>query len=119
MFITVQHMIQNYETGKVEGFRDVALVDASRFDNVSDALEYAYRYTNNVMGSWSIKKKELPLRDGGMMENGDYNEDVTVLYERGDGMGQRSTMMRDRMVVDGETYTVAMMGFEKVEMETV
>jgi len=115
MQITVQHMIQNRETGDVEGFRDVALVNAWQFEDVNEALEYAWRYTNNVMGSWSIKKEYLPTRDGGMMENGDYNEDVTVLYERADGMGQRSSMMGDRMVVNGKTYRVAMAGFKEVE----
>jgi hypothetical protein len=32
-------------------------------------------------------------------------------------MGQRSTMMGDRMTVNGKTYRVAMMGFK--ELETV
>jgi len=114
MQITVQHMIQNTTTGNVEGFRDVAIVDASKFDDVEQAMEYAYRYTNNVMGSWSIKEQYLPMHDGSMIENGDYNEDVTVLYERKDGMGQRSTMMGDRMVVNGKTYRVAMVGFKEI-----
>ena len=115
MKITVQHMIQNRETGNVEGFRDVALVDAWQFEDVNEALEYAWRYTNNVMGSWSIKERSLPTRDGGSIENGDYNDDVTVLYNRPDGMGQRSTMMGDRMTVNGKTYRVAIAGFKEVE----
>lgn len=115
MQITVQHMIQNSETGNVEGFRDVAIVDASRFDDVNEALEYAYRYTNNVMGSWSIKETEFTLRDGSTMENGDYNDDVTVLYNRPDGMGQRSSMMGDRFVVDGVVYKCAAFGFKALE----
>ena len=45
------------------------------------ALEYAWRYTNNVMGSWSLKIGE------------DANDNVTVLVEREDGMGLRSSMM--------------------------
>lgn len=112
MQVTVQHMIRNEETGNVEGFRDVALVDASDFNEVTDALEYAYRYTNNVMGSWSIKEKQLELRNGDMIENGDYNEDVTVLHNRPDGMGQRSTMMGDLMEIDGVTWRVGLAGFE-------
>ena len=111
MKIIVQHAKMNRETGAIEGFTDVAEVNASKFDNVDDALEYAYRYTNNVMGSWSIKEEFL-----GDHENGDYNEDVTVLHNRPDGMGQRSTMMMDRMIVNGETYKVAMAGFKKVEL---
>ena len=114
MKVLVQHAKFNNKTGEVEGYRDVAIVDASRIDSVEEALEYAYRYTNNVMGSWSIKEREL-----GGMPNGDFNDDVTVLYTRQDGMGQRSTMMGDRMIVDGVVYEVAAMGFKKVEMETV
>lgn len=114
MKVTVKHMIQNRETGDVEGFRDVAIVDASHAATTEEALEYAYRYTNNVMGSWSIKEQYLPLRDGSMIENGDYNEDVTVLYTRPDGMGQRSSMMGDRMEVNGIVYRVAIVGFKEV-----
>lgn len=115
MQITVQHMLQDSITGNVKGFRDVAIVDASRCETVEEALEYAYRYTNNVMGSWSIKEEYLPLHDGSMIENGDYNEDVTVLYTRPDGMGQRSSMMGDRFVVDGVVYKCAAFGFKEVE----
>ena len=122
MFITVQHMLQNRETGEVKGYRNVAVVsvpeEISAFGTTTDCLEYAYRYTNNIEGSWSIKEEYLPMRDGRMIANGDYNENVAVLYVRPDGMGQRSTMMGDRMIVDGETYKVAVMGFTKVEMET-
>ena len=78
-----------------------------------DALEYAYRWTNNVMGSWSIKQEFL---DG--HENGDYNEDVTVMAAlpeyNGRKMGLRSTSMGDYMLLDGVKYRVAMVGFEEV-----
>jgi hypothetical protein len=123
MFITVQHMLQNRKTGEVEGYRDVAIVsipqEISAFGTTLDCLEYAYRWTNNVQGSWSIKKTSFPDPANGDRVNGDYNENVAVLYTRPDGMGQRSTMMGDRMVVDGETYKVDVFGFTKVEMETV
>ena len=114
MQVTVKHMIQNTTTGDVEGYRDVAVVNFPDGHNTDDILEYAYRWTNNVMGSWSIKEKYLPMRDGSMMENGDYNEDVTVLYNRPDGMGQRSTMVGDRMEVGGIVYRVAMLGFKEI-----
>lgn len=117
MKVLVQHMIQNNVTGDVEGYRDVAEVDASACDDVNDALEYAYRYTNNVNGSWSIKERILPLRDGSGMVNYDFNENVTVLYNRPDGMGQRSSMMGDRFIVDGVMYKCMAFGFKKVEME--
>ena len=114
MEILVQHAQMDRKTGEVGGYTDVALVSASAHDSITDALEYAYRYTNNVMGSWSIKKKVLFMRDGAEIQNGDYNEDVTVLHNRPDGMGQRSTMMGDRMIVDGKTYRVAIAGFKEV-----
>jgi len=114
MKIIVQHADHNRETGKVTGYTDVAEVNASHFDDVNAALEYAYRYTNNVMGSWSIKKEFLPMRDGTQGINGDYNENVTVLRHRPDGMGQRSSMMGDRMIVNGQTYEVAFAGFKAV-----
>lgn len=109
MKVTVQHMKRNNATGGVEGFDDVAEVNVWRTEDINEALEYAYRYTNNVDGSWSMKI------------GSDANNDVTVLAElhtTADGrkMGLRSTSMYDRMVVDGKTYKVAMMGFDEVEM---
>ena len=103
MKIIVKHMEMNRETGDVEGFTPVAAVDAWQFNDVNEALEYAWRYTNNVMGSWSLKIGE------------DANDDVTVLVKREDGMGLRSSMMGDRFEVDGVDYRVAMAGFKKVE----
>jgi hypothetical protein len=51
-----------------------------------------------------------------MFENGDYNDDVTVLrpLHKG-GMGLRSTSMFDRMVLNGKTYKVSMVGFTELE----
>ena len=75
-------------------------------DSVESGLEYAYRWTNNVMGSWSRDDLE---------DNGDYNpavKRVAPLHE--DGMGLRSTSMGDEMIVDGKTFKVAMLGFEEV-----
>ena len=109
MKVTVQHINQNEITGAVEGFTDVAEVNAWHTDDVDEALEYAYRYTNNVDGSWSMKI------------GADANDDVTVLAPlpvvNGRTYGLRSTSMFDRMVVNGKTYKVAMVGF--TEMETV
>ena len=107
MKIIVKHMEMNSETGAVEGYTPVAVVDASSFNEVEEALEYAYRYTNNVMGSWSLKIGE------------DANDDVTVLVEREDGMGLRSTSMFDRMEIDGVEWEVAMMGFKLVTLKEV
>jgi hypothetical protein len=102
MKIIVKHMEQNRKTGDVEGYTPVAIVDFP-FDDVEQALEYAWRYTNNVMGSWSLKIGE------------DANDDVEVLVKREDGMGLRSSMMGDRFEVDGVDYRVALAGFKRVE----
>ena len=105
MKVTVKHMEMNSETGAVEGYTPVALVDVTDLINHSteEMLEYAWRYTNNVMGSWSLKIGE------------DANDDVEVLVQREDGMGLRSSMMGDRFEVDGVDYRVAAFGFKKVE----
>ena len=69
-------------------------------DSVESGLEYAYRWTNNVMGSWSRDDLE---------DNGDYNpavKRVAPLHE--DGMGLRSTSMVDMMHVNGRSFEVAM-----------
>ena len=104
MQVTVKHMERDEITGDVIGFTPVALVDVTDFSNpiVEEQLEYAFRYTNNVMGSWSKKI------------GADANDDVTVLVEREDGYGLRSTSMGDRMEIDGVEYRVAMVGFKEV-----
>lgn len=107
MKIVVKHMEMNSETGAVEGYTPVAVVDAYAFNEVEEALEYAYRYTNNIMGSWSLKIGE------------DANDDVEVLVKREDGMGLRSTSMFDRMEIDGVEWEVAMMGFKLVTLKEV
>lgn len=108
MKVVVQHINQDRETGKVLGFDDVAEVNVWHTEDVNEALEYAYRYTNNVDGSWSMKI------------GSDANDDVTVLaplHITSDGrtMGLRSTSMFDRMILNGKTYKVSMMGFTEVE----
>jgi len=82
------------------------------------AMEYAYRWTNNVMGSWSLKDEEV-FENGEM--NRDLNQSVTVLKglqfnEDGRLMGHRSTSIGDVMhvqYVDGRNawYMVAPFGF--------
>jgi hypothetical protein len=121
MKILVQHAKYDRNTGSVLGYTDVAEVNVteeiSAFGTTMECLEYAYRWTNNVLGSWSIKKTSFPDPANGDRINGDYNEDVTVLAPRADGMGLRSTSMFDRMIADGKTYKVDMMGFKEVVLE--
>ena len=90
--------------------RTVAFVDVDDNMKVNEALEYAYRWTNNVMGSWSRPEKTF---DNGE-SNGDYNPFVTTLAPLHNGMGLRSTSVGDQMIVEGKTFEVAMMGFEEV-----
>ena len=89
----------------------VAFVDVPDGTDDMNAMEYAYRWTNNVMGSWS--RKEKFFEDGS--KNGDYNENVTVMAPlHKDGMGLRSTSMGDQMLVGTKKYEVAMFGFEEI-----
>jgi len=89
----------------------VAFVDVPDETETNEALEYAYRWTNNVMGSWS--RKEKFFEDG--TENGDYNENVTVMAPLHEGgMGLRSTSMGDQMLVGTTKYEVAMVGFKEI-----
>ena len=102
---------KDFEAGS---FVRVAVVNAPMND-VNEALEYAYRYTNNVDGSWSMKI------------GADANDNVEVVAElpvskkTGKQMGLRSSMMFDRFYVQNDAaYEVAMMGFKKLpEMEDV
>jgi len=99
MKVTVKH--KNFETNQ---FDTVAEVDVTELYSLSrmDQLEYAYRWTNNIEGSWSRKI------------GGDSNDAVTVMMTRSDGLGLRSTSMFDRMEIDGVEYEVSMMGFERI-----
>ena len=99
MKVIVKH--KNFETNQ---FDCVAEVDVTELYSLSrmDQLEYAFRWTNNIEGSWSLKI------------GGDSNDAVTVMMTRSDGRGLRSTSMFDRMEIDGVEYEVSMMGFERI-----
>ena len=87
--------------------RTVALVQIPEdCQSTESALEYAYRWTNNVMGSWSRTDIE---------DNGDYNPNVTVMAPLNEnGMGLRSTSMGDQMLIGNKKYKVAAIGFKEV-----
>jgi hypothetical protein len=91
--------------------RTVAFVTVPDGTVHEEALEYAYRWTNNVMGSWSIKEETFSNGEA----NGDFNENVTRMAPLHEGgMGLRSTSMGDQMLVGNKKYEVAMCGFEEV-----
>ena len=85
----------------------VALVHTKEGMTLSQKLEYAYRWTQNIMDSWSLK---LPM---------DGNDDVTVMGEIVNGMGLRSTSVGDQILVGTEKYVVAPMGFTTLDGEPV
>jgi len=74
----------------------------------TEALEYAYRWTQNIFDSWSLKMPE------------DGNDDVTVMGElpvserTGQTMGLRSTSMGDQILMGTKKYKVAFAGFEEI-----
>ena len=88
----------------IDGLDIVADVHAPS-DNVNDALEYAFRWTQNISGSWSKKI------------GSDSNNDVKVLDVREDGLGLRSTSVGDRMMSEGSEFEVESFGFKEVNME--
>jgi hypothetical protein len=83
----------------------------------TEALEYAYRVTQNIDGSWS--KGPAIEWEGEIHNNPDYNPNITViqpLHEKnGNTYGLRSTSMGDEMIMDGKTYRVASVGFKLVD----
>ena len=85
----------------------VAFVDVPEFPTLIEKLEYAYRWTQNIVGSWSLKIGD------------DANDNVTVMGDISDGMGLRSTSMGDQMLVGNKKYVVAMMGFETLDGEKI
>ena len=85
----------------------VALVQTKEGMSLIEKLEYAYRWTQNIMDSWSLK---MPM---------DGNDDVTVMGDISDGYGLRSTSVGDQILVGTEKYVVAPFGFKTLEGEPV
>ncbi len=85
----------------------VAFVDVPEFPTLIETLEYAYRWTQNIMDSWSLKMPE------------DGNDAVTVVGDISSGMGLRSTSVGDQVLVGTEKYVVAPMGFTTLDGEPV
>ena len=85
----------------------VAFVDVPEFPTLIETLEYAYRWTQYIMDSWSLKMPE------------DGNDAVTVVGDISDGYGLRSTSVGDQILVGTEKYVVAPFGFETLDGEPV
>ena len=83
--------------------RTVAFVEVGD-RTVEDALEFAFRWTQNVFDSWSLKHSE------------DGNDSVTVMGDtKGGTMGIRSTSVGDQMLIGTTKYVVSPVGFEELE----
>lgn len=87
----------------------VASVDVSDELSVNEALNYVWRLTQNIEGSWS--------RPGNPALGAD---DVTVMVDlpvnvrTGEEIGLRSTSIGDIIVVGNDTFTVDFDGFNLV-----
>ena len=84
---------------------------------VKQALEVVFRKTNNVEGSWS--KGPTFTHDGVEYENMDYSEEVELVKplmvdKQGKEWGHRSTSCGDYVIVNGDKYLCAMVGWEKM-----
>ena len=91
-------------------FEDQAetIAEVEYVGKIDSGLEYAYRWTQNIMDSWSMK---MPA---------DGNDAVTVVKPlhtdtQGKQWGHRSTSVGDYMRVGGELFRVAGMGFENAD----
>jgi hypothetical protein len=90
----------------------VAFVDVDSNLSLIEKLEYAYRWTQNIMDSWSLKGEQ------------DGNDNVTVVGEfhvdeNGKKWGMRSTSVGDQMLVGTEKYVVAGFGFKTLDGEQI
>lgn len=117
MQVTVFHR-DNFDPREESGFSPVAKVDVTHCMSVDQALEFAFRFTNNIEGSWS--KGETFEFNGEVHDNPDFNPAVEFIGEypvgkNGQVYGARSTSMHDRMEVNGVMYEVAAFGFDVVE----
>jgi hypothetical protein len=95
--------------------RTVAMVEVHDRTGV-DALEYAYRRTQNIEGSWS--KGPTIEWEGQEHDNGDYSEDITVMQplhvSEGKTYGLRSTSVGDHILFGTVKYKVDSFGFSEL-----
>jgi hypothetical protein len=103
--IAVYHNKLNPISGQHERYLEVAHVDIPEgILDINNQLEYAYRWTQNLMDSWSIKDDEFA----------DNNDNVRVIAPLEDGYGHRSSSMGDlfRIVGTGFVWECACIGFD-------
>ena len=93
-------------TYKGDGTPYTAAVVKAPHAVIEEALEYAFRWTQNITGSWSNKIGE------------DANDNVEVCHYLNSGMGLRSSMVGDEFLVEVDKgfkkYECMPMGFREV-----
>ena len=105
-------------------YEHVANIEAPEHYDVERSLEYAFRRTQNIDGSWSMRQLldvyDLDGNVEGTIVNHDYDPNITVVkplrtWSDGREMGHRSSMMYDRMIVGNDIYEVDAFGFRKLD----
>lgn len=92
----------------------VAIVTADH-DTIEEDLEYAFRWTQNIGGCWSMEA-DSPL----LPHNPDHNDNVEVIVplpfdaDKGHHIGLRSTSVNDIMVTDNQIWLVDRTGFKRL-----
>jgi len=124
MTVAVQHTAFGGNSDTVALVHIPEDVRTSDPQDYTGALEYAYRWTNNIMGSWS--RDEVLKIEGGDGEiqsitNKDYNPNVSRMQplhinDEGKTFGLRSTSVGDTMLMDGRVFEVASFGFDEKEI---
>jgi hypothetical protein len=94
------------ETPRTVAFVDVPVDTVAA--GVDACLEYAFRWTQNIADSWSMKGE----RDGN--DNVTVMADLPVSKKTGQVMGLRSTSVGDQILFGNKKYRVAFAGFEEV-----
>lgn len=113
--VKVYHAKEFYQpfTGNLSDYTHVATITMPE-GSAQDPKEYAFRWTNNIDGSWS----RGALIDG--KDNLDFNEAVTVEaalpVENGRVYGLRSTSVHDLVEVEGQLFEVSSIGFKAVAL---
>lgn len=94
------------ETPRTVAFVDVPVDTVAA--GIDACLEYAFRWTQNIADSWSMKGE----RDGN--DNVTVMADLPVSQRTGQVMGLRSTSVNDQILLGNKKYRVAFAGFEEV-----
>ena len=95
--------------------RAVASIDVADMKG-DEALEYCYRVTQNIEGSWS--RGPAIEWDGEILNNPDYNPNIELLAplheKNGKTYGLRSTSMGDQILLGNTKYEVSAVGFTEM-----